>query len=190
MFVVNWLVFHNRFDEILSLHYPTSHYFEPFQLVTYMFMHANFWHIFFNMLALWMFGTEIEYIWGPRRFLVYYLICGLGAAGLHFIITGYTLTHVDPETAAILRDVPMLGASGAIYGILLAYGFMFPNRQLLLLFPPIPVKAKYLVIGYGLIEFFSGVSNMSDNIAHFAHLGGMLTGLILLLIWRKQGRLY
>jgi membrane associated rhomboid family serine protease len=155
-----------------------------------MFMHANFWHIFFNMLALWMFGTEIEYIWGTRRFFIYYLVCGLGAACLHFIMTGYIMAHSDPQTAMILRDVPMLGASGAVYGILIAYGFLFPNRQLLLIFPPIPVKAKYLVIGYGLIEFFSGVSRFSDNIAHFAHIGGMLTGLIFLLIWRKQGRLY
>jgi membrane associated rhomboid family serine protease len=139
-----------------------------------MFMHGSFWHLFFNMFALWMFGVELEHVWGPRRFLVYYLACGLGAAALHFL----------------LSSVAIIGASGAVFGILLAYGFMFPNRQLMLLFPPIPLKAKYFVIGYGLIELLSGFNGSSDGIAHFAHLGGMAVGLVLLLIWRKQGRLY
>jgi membrane associated rhomboid family serine protease len=174
VFLGNWLLFHNRFDDMLALYHPSSPFFRPYQIVTYMFMHGSFWHLFFNMFALWMFGVELEHVWGPRRFLVYYLACGLGAAALHFL----------------LSSVAIIGASGAVFGILLAYGFMFPNRQLMLLFPPIPLKAKYFVIGYGLIELLSGFNGSSDGIAHFAHLGGMAVGLVLLLIWRKQGRLY
>ena len=173
----------------LSLFYPESPLFHPYQFITYMFMHGGFTHILFNMLALWMFGSEIESYWGPKKFLTYYIICGLGAAALHSLISYYQIHVVGGVNTAELYGSPMLGASGAIYGILIAYGFMFPNRQLIMLFFPVPIKAKYMVIIWGVLEFTSGVAG-GDNIAHFAHLGGMLTGLIIILIWKARGKFY
>lgn len=200
-------------SEILGLHFFMSSAFRPWQLVTYMFMHANFSHLFFNMFALWMFGNTLENIWGAKRFLIYYLLCGLGAAliqeGVQFIQMQFyseqVLDYVSAYGADVLKEgnnyadsalasanllfnIPTVGASGAIYGLLLAFGMMFPNSMIYLYFL-VPIKAKWFVIGYAVIELLNGLG-AGDNVAHFAHLGGMLVGLIIILIWKKKGRLY
>ena len=167
--------------ERLVLYYPASEYFQPYQFITYMFMHGGFSHILFNMLGLWMFGSEIEYRFGPKKFLIYYIACGLGAAALHF-----GLEYFQGGSDSVL-----LGASGAVFGLLVAYGMMFPNNIIMPLFPPIPMKAKYFVMIYAGIELFSGIGRFSgDNVAHFAHLGGAITGFILIMIWKRRGELY
>lgn len=143
--------------------------FLPWQLVTYMFMHANLGHIFFNLFALWIFGQSIEHLWGSKRFLVYYLLTGIGAALIHMWIGG--------------GGAPTIGASGAVYGILLAFGMMFPDKYIMLLIPPIPIKAKYFVMIYGAIELVSGLTRPDSGVAHFAHLGGLLVGYILIKFW-------
>jgi membrane associated rhomboid family serine protease len=143
--------------------------FGVWQLVSYMFLHAGFGHIFFNLFALWMFGQAIENFWGTNRFVIYYFLTGIGAALLHMLIGG--------------GGAPTLGASGAVYGILLAFGMMFPNRPIMLLFPPIPIKAKYFVAIFGAIELISGLTRANSGVAHFAHLGGMLVGFILIKYW-------
>ena len=147
--------------------------FEPWQLVSYMFLHANFAHIFMNLFALWMFGQAIENYWGTRRFTYYYFLTGIGAALLHMFIGG--------------GGAPTVGASGAVYGILLAFGMMFPERPILLIFPPIPIKAKYFVAIFGGIELINGVVGTRSGVAHFAHLGGMLVGFILIKYWGLKG---
>ena len=143
--------------------------FDVWQLVSYMFLHAGFGHIFFNLFALWMFGQAIENFWGTNRFVTYYFLTGIGAALLHMLIGG--------------GGAPTLGASGAVYGILLAFGMMFPNRPIMLLFPPIPIKAKYFVAIFGAIELVSGLTRANSGVAHFAHLGGMLVGFVLIKYW-------
>ena len=143
--------------------------FGVWQLVTYMFLHVGFGHIFFNLFALWMFGQAIENFWGTNRFVIYYFLTGIGAALLHMLIGG--------------GGAPTLGASGAVYGILLAFGMMFPERPIMLLIPPIPIKAKYFVAIFGAIELISGLTRANSGIAHFAHLGGMLVGFILIKYW-------
>ena len=179
-----------------------------------MFMHANFWHLFFNMYALYIFGMVLENVWGPKRFLIYYLVCGLGAALVHESVIAYEYTRLmkalapdqlqlvlnegaaylgqgkvftDPtmQGLQLLLNTPTVGASGAIFGVLLAFGVLFPNTQLMIIFPPIPIKAKYFVIGYGAIELFLAFTQPGSNIAHAAHLGGMLFGYILIRYWRK-----
>ena len=149
--------------------------FAPWQIVTYGFLHGNLQHIFFNMFGLWMFGREIERLMGPKRFLTYYLTCVVGAGIVQLIVAG-TQANIYPT----------IGASGGVFGILLAYGMAFPNRMVMLLFPPIPMKAKYFVIVYGLLELFLGVSGYAPGIAHFAHLGGMLFGFLLLRHWSSR----
>lgn len=146
-----------------------SGYFDLWQLVSYMFLHASLGHIFFNLFALWMFGQAIENFWGTERFVMYYFLTGIGAALLHMLIGG--------------GGAPTLGASGAVYGILLAFGMMFPERPIMLLIPPIPIKAKYFVAIFGVIELVSGLTRANSGIAHFAHLGGMLVGFILIKYW-------
>jgi membrane associated rhomboid family serine protease len=217
MLIADWTakgVFGIDLTTILGLYYPKSEQFMPLQILTHMFMHANFWHLFFNMFALYMFGAILENVWGPKRFFVYYMVCGLGAAFVHEsvimfqynkimnIITPDHLQMVLNDGAAYLKEgkvftdetmkelqmllnVPTVGASGAVFGILLAFGVLFPNTQLMLLFPPIPIKAKYFVIGYGAIELWLAVTQPGSNIAHAAHLGGMLFGYILIRYWRK-----
>ena len=228
--------------EIFGMHYPGSEKFRLHQIITYMFMHGGLTHIFFNMFALYMFGRVLESVWGSKRFLMYYLLTGLGAIAIHtfvnyleisslqnaidafrntpspevlekfvnqhlpnassqvrdFIISWYD----DPTSAAfaseglnlmerileLKMDIPTVGASGAVFGILLAFGMLFPNTQLMLLFPPIPIRAKYFVIGYGLIELYLGFTQSGSNVAHFAHLGGMLFGFILIKYWNKNSR--
>lgn len=200
----------------LGLFFPFSKWFMPHQFITSMFMHANFLHLFFNMFALFMFGRVLENVWGGKRFLTYYMITGIGAVVLHSIVNyiqAYPVLQqiseqelnvlinegrealmmsknfVDPNPAKLnaIYNVPVVGASGAVFGILLAFGMLFPNTELMLLIPPIPLKAKYFVIIYGVAELFFGVSNFQgDNIAHFAHLGGMLFGFILLKYWKQD----
>jgi membrane associated rhomboid family serine protease len=151
--------------------------FQPYQIATHMFTHGSIGHIFFNMFALWMFGRELENIWEPKRFLFFYLICGVGAAVGHLAVQYLTGT-----------GAPAVGASGAVMGVLVAYGYLFPNTQLIIFPIPFPVKAKWAVLGYVAIDLFSGVSGRGDNVAHFAHLGGALTGFILVLIWNKSDK--
>ncbi len=152
---------------------PQTGNFWPWQLVTYMFLHGNFLHIFFNLFVLWMFGLQIENLWGTKRFVIYYFITGIGAGILHLILAA--------------EGVPTVGASGAVFGILLAFGMMFPNREIMLIFLPIPIKAKYFVIMIGAFELFAGVSGLQTGIAHFAHLGGIVIGFILIRIWGLKG---
>lgn len=155
---------------MLALNPIGSGRFRIWQLVTYMFMHANFEHIFFNMFALWMFGYVIENYWGSRRFLFYYLVCGVGAGLCNLLVPGWSIT---------------VGASGAVYGILLAFGMMFPEERIYLYFL-VPIKAKWFVIGYAVLELFAGVTGTAAGVAHFAHLGGMIFGFLLILYWRKH----
>lgn len=171
--------------DLLALYPVESPQFKPYQIITHMFAHAAyagrsivFSHILFNMFALWMFGKILENVWGGKRFLTFYLICGIGAALVHLAVEHFTGNY----GAAV-------GASGAIMGVLVAFGYLFPNTELFILFIPFPIKAKWAVIGYIAIDLFSGVANFSgDNVAHFAHLGGALTGFILVLIWNKSNR--
>lgn len=175
----------------LGLHYITAQDFYPWQFITYMFMHGNFSHLFFNMFALWMFGYALENYWGSKRFLVYYLITGVGAA---LIQTGVLALEIRSMTAELppfaaqhyINQIVTVGASGAIYGILLAFGMCFPNVPIFLYFF-LPIKAKWFVIIYGVIELFAGIGGTADGVAHFAHLGGMIFGLLLILYWRKHG---
>jgi len=224
----------------LALYPVGSPLFQPWQFVTYMFMHGGLGHIFFNMFALITFGPLLEQRWGGNRFLTFWLICGVGAGVLYSGVRYYELSQMNqarmefrqdpsggsladffrayypeghgyesvaremqrhPENQGLIASAnetidaiynqtfnsPMLGASGAIFGLLLAFGYLFPNTQLFLLFPPIPIKAKYLVIGYGLFELYSGVHRTpGDNVAHYAHLGGMLIGFIVLKYWERN----
>lgn len=149
--------------------------FAPWQLISYGFLHGGFGHLFFNMFALYMFGLPVERVWGPRRFLVYYFVCMAGAAIIQLVF------------AAVTGDIyPTIGASGAIFGLLLAFGMMFPNSTIMLLIPPVPMKAKYFVVGYGLLTLFMGMTGTMAGVAHFAHLGGMLFGFGLILYWGSR----
>ena len=153
--------------------------FMPWQLVTYAFLHGGLLHIAFNMLALVMFGAPLEYTWGERRFLAYYLVSVVGAGLCQLLVGSYALAHgAEPY--------PTIGASGGVFGLLLAYGMLFPNQRVMLLFPPIPMRARTLVIVYGLFELGVGVTGLQPGVAHFAHLGGMLFGWLLIRYWRGQ----
>lgn len=212
-----------KFDlgQYLGLYMPGSPNFQPYQLITHMFMHSStsYTHILFNMFALWMFGYALENVWGAKRFLIYYLVTGFGAAALHLGINyfeamslhsqlldmGYTSSQLAqyiqeysqpgiystgwPEELKQYMfkfNIPTVGASGAVFGILLAFGMMFPNTYIYLYFA-IPVKAKYFVMAYGAFELYNGIANdPTSNVAHFAHLGGMLFGFLLLKYWQKN----
>ena len=207
-------VFGTDLTMILGLYYPRSEHFMPIQIVTHMFMHGGFLHLFFNMFALYMFGGILENVWGPKRFFIYYMVCGLGAAFVHesvitfqynkimnvinpeqlqlvidngstYFIQGKVFTDETMKNLQMLLNVPTVGASGAVFGILLAFGVLFPNTQLMLLIPPIPIKAKYFVLIYGVLELYLALTQPGSNIAHAAHLGGMLFGYILIRYWRK-----
>ncbi len=210
--------FHVDMVGIFGLHYPLSADFGIWQLISYMFMHGGFSHILFNMFALWMFGNTLENVWGPKRFLNYYLITGIGAALVQLFIAWIRIQSIESgltpdqislviqEGAKVLhqgmnyqdpsmRDLnniintPTVGASGAVFGILLAFGMMFPNSLIYIYFA-IPIKAKYFVMIYGAIELYMGfANNPGDNVAHFAHLGGMIFGFLLILLWKKKGDL-
>lgn len=199
---------------ILGLYFPKSDQFMPLQIVTHMFMHGSFWHLFFNMYALFIFGQALEQVWGPKRFFIYYMVCGLGAAFIHETVIllqyerilnfltpdqielvlnegsvhfreGKVFTDENMKSLQLLLNTPTVGASGAVFGILLAFGVLFPNTQLMLLIPPIPIRAKYFVLIYGAIELYLAFTQPGSNIAHAAHLGGMLFGYILIKYWRK-----
>jgi membrane associated rhomboid family serine protease len=198
-------------SNLFALHQFQSPDFMPHQLITHMFMHGGFTHLLFNMFALWMFGKTLENMWGGKRFLTYYMITGFGAAliyigYLQFQIyeiannfpellemakeRRYDPSNIDSFKITQLVNTPMVGASGAVYGLLLAFGMLFPNSLIYLYFA-IPVKAKYFVGGIGILALISGIgNNPGDNIAHFAHLGGMIFGIILLKYWKKKGDIY
>lgn len=224
----------------LGLFYFQSEYFQPYQYITHMFMHGGFSHILFNMFAFWMFGTVIEEVWGSKRFLIYFLVTGLGAAGLHTLVNYISIHELQqayiayknapsPESFSVLIsnhfpeykemiygftsewsknlsnpdylnetysfieqritaqiNIPTVGASGAVFGLLLAFGMMFPNSLIYIYFA-IPIKAKYFVMIYGAIELYSGFANQpGDNVAHFAHLGGMIFGFLLIKLWQRK----
>lgn len=190
-------------NDYLGLHYYDAPKYHPYQMITYMFMHGGFWHLFNNMFSLYMFGRLLEMVWGGGRFITYYLVTGIGAAIVQQIAWRYgvisdwliqnqandpelTYGQIMAEAGNMTNALVTIGASGSVFGILLAFGMMFPNAELLLLFPPIPLKAKWLVIGYGLWELGAGIVGSGDGIAHYAHLGGMLFGLILILLWRHH----
>ena len=231
-------------NHILGLYYPESEKFKPYQLLTHVFMHGDFWHLFFNMFSLWMFGSKLESYWGPKRFFIYYFVTAFGAAALYLginaieihkiksaieefaqnpnydsfylliqkdnlyanasqiadFLTAWNLDKTNPlyvndakQIAQMMLEskmsVPVVGASGAVFGLLLGFGLLFPNTELLIMFIPVPVKAKYVVLGLGLWELYSGLrNNPADNIAHFAHLGGMLFGYILIKYWNQTNR--
>jgi membrane associated rhomboid family serine protease len=217
MLIITWMVksvFGVNLTMVLGMYFPKSEHFMPIQILSHMFMHGGFFHLFFNMYALFIFGQVLENVWGPKRFLLYYLVTGLGAALTHETVIYFQYHHlaqiISPENLQLvmakgslylsegkvftdeamqsmqmLLNTPTVGASGAIFGVLLAFGVLFPNTQLMLLFPPIPIKAKYLVIGYGALELYLALTQPGSNIAHTAHLGGMLFGYILLRYWRK-----
>ena len=191
-------------NNLLGLHLFLAPDFRPYQLVTYMFMHGSVTHIFFNMFALYMFGRVLEQVWGPKRFLIYYLATGLGAGlvqeVVQYIYYAMQLSSYSSVNLGGGMIVPMLqylnmwttvGASGAVYGILLAFAMTFPNERLFIIPFPFPIKAKYFVLIFGALELVTGLSpHAGDNVAHFAHLGGMLFGIVLILLWRKKGKIH
>ena len=200
---------------ILGLHYFQSELFYPHQMLTYMFMHGDIGHILFNMFALWMFGSTIERNWGSKRFLIYYLVTGIGAGLVQEMVYGIRIHQImaqlSPEAVDIVKNNGLtllqqsmnytdnlmgnlnlllntgtVGASGSVFGLLLAFGMMFPNALIYIYFL-FPLKAKWVVLGYGVLELWLGIANKSgDNIAHFAHLGGMVFGLLLIMWWKKK----
>ena len=220
-FLATWSLKSRDFDlsNWFALHQFQSPDFQPHQLITHMFMHANFTHLFFNMFTLWMFGKTLENKWGAKRFLTYYLITGFGAALIYVgyiqfqivnisaelnpelinqVINATNNTKISAEPSQfssmqnlyILINTPMVGASGAVYGLLLAFGMLFPN-SIIYLYMAIPIKTKYFVAGIGCLALFNGIgNNPGDNVAHFAHLGGMIFGIILLKYWKKKGEIW
>lgn len=203
--VLFWLAemtFSGQFIEMLSLHYYNHPDFHFWQLVSYMFLHAGWQHILFNMLALWMFGSTVEDVWGGKRFLIFYLICGVGAAlfqlGTMAIELNVLLSKVNANSISKeefmyrggqLYNLTIVGASGAIMGVMAAFGWLFPNAPMYIIFFPVAIKAKYIVIGYFLIDLFGGINPQSgDNVAHFAHVGGAIVGLILVITMNKSNR--
>ena len=185
--------------QILGLHFFKAPSFRIWQLVTYMFLHEGFQHIFFNMFAVWMFGRVMESVWGSRKFLVFYFICGIGAGlcqelcqYVHYsmVLAQYTSVNIGSgiiPMATYLDQILTVGASGAVYGILLGYGMTFPDNELFIIPFPFPIKAKWLVTGYVVLELILGIKgSAADNVAHFAHLGGMLAGLLVILYWRHK----
>lgn len=186
--------------EHFALFYPASPFFKPWQFITHMFMHGGFWHIFFNMYTLWIFGSVLERIWGWKKFLVFYFVTGLGAALLHtgvqFIEAQVYMSQIADGSLAAqtalhqLKITPTVGASGAIYGVLIGFAMLYPDAMLTLIFPPVSLKAKWFVIIFAVIELFTGVFGIGGGIAHFAHLGGMLFGWMLIMYWKKKGKMY
>lgn len=188
----------NKVNDLFALHHYKSDVFQPYQLVTHMFMHGSIFHLLFNMLALWMFGSIIERLWGAKKFFIFYLICGL-AAGLaqmgNYAYDFWQIDHASISTELnaqyqiAMRMGCTVGASGAIMGILAAYGYLFPNTQLFIMPIPFPVKAKWAILGIIALDVFGGVSKASnDNVAHFAHLGGALVGFLIVLYWNKTNK--
>ena len=183
-----------------ALFYPTSPFFHWWQVVTHMFMHGGFWHIFFNMYTLLIFGGVVERIIGSKKFLVFYFICGLGAVALHlgveYLQMQSYMNGVAQGSATAMQNIeaikytPTVGASGAIYGVLMGYAMLFPESKMTLLFPPVTLSAKWMVVAFAAIELLTGVTGLASGIAHFAHLGGMLIGWLMILWWRGRGVLF
>ena len=188
VFLAMMLLDKMRIYELFALFPVPSPFFKIWQPVTYMFMHGDFSHLFFNMFALWMFGRGLEQELGTKRFLTYYLVCGIGAGLVQLGVAQIDLMRLS-EASILYRSylcTPTAGASGAVFGLLLAFGMLHPNATIMLLIPPIPMKAKWFVIIYGLLELLFGVSGKMDSVAHFAHLGGMFWGWLLLIWWRYR----
>lgn len=226
MFIATWVckMQNIHLDMLLGGYVFGSPYFHPYQIATHFFMHGGFFHIFFNMFALVIFGPILEQVWGPKRFFIFYIACALGAFGLHELVGYIEISHLKDQLLAsgftindlysikekmmsvppgmvltssnqLIQEyiyglsVPVIGASGAIYGVLVGFGYLFPNTELMLLFPPIPIKAKWLVLGMIAIQIYYTIGNHpGDNVAHFAHLGGALVGFIIVLFWQKFSR--
>ena len=194
------LVNENFMVGTFALFYPTSPFFRWWQVVTHMFMHGGFWHIFFNMYTLLIFGCVVERYLGPKKFLLFYFVCGFGAVALHLGVE-YLQIQSFMESAAAgnasavqsiqeIKMTPTVGASGAIYGVLMGYAMLFPESRMTLLFPPVTLSAKWMVVAFAAIELLTGVTGWASGIAHFAHLGGMLIGWLMILWWRKRGILF
>lgn len=177
-----------------AMFFPASPLFKWWQPVTHMFMHGGFWHIFFNMYTLLMFGTMVERTIGTKKFLTFYFITGLGAVALHSGVQWIQAQHFLSAGAELsywnILRTPTVGASGAIYGVLIGFAMLYPDAPLTLIFPPVTLKAKWFVVIFAVIELATGVRGVTDGVAHFAHLGGMLFGFLLLRWWRRTGRLY
>jgi membrane associated rhomboid family serine protease len=201
-------------SQVLGMHYPSSEFFEPYQIITHFFMHADFMHILFNMIGLVVFGSHLERTWGKKRFFIFYFITAIGAVGLHLGVNAYELYELTGTVwpKAIVRDgiiiidnvsnitntnawyndvymqvnIPTVGASGAIYGLLMAFALLFPNTEFRMLFPPVTIKAKWLALIGGGFALYSGFMRSEGSIAHFAHLGGMLFGFIMIKIWQRD----
>lgn len=188
------LPFGDGIIERFALFNAESPLFHSYQVFTYMFLHGGVSHLFFNMFALWMFGRQLEYELGSQRFFTYYMVCGIGAAllqlGVGYAEYMHAVDAVGIRGAMHLLVTPTVGASGAVFGLLLAFGVLHPNNVIMLMFPPIALKAKWFVVIYGLMELFFGLSGYQAGVAHFAHLGGMLWGLALLYWWKKRGVIY
>ena len=186
--------------QTFALYYPASRFFRWWQVVTHMFMHGGLMHLFFNMYALWIFGSVVERMIGSKKFLLFYFLCGLGAAALHLGVEAlqaqsFLTAMADGSQTAMssyakLKATPTVGASGAIYGVLIAYAMLFPQSTLTLIFPPISLKARTWVLIFVGIELLTGIAGTTDGVAHFAHLGGMLVGWLMILYWRKKGTLF
>lgn len=178
--------------DLLGMHYFEAPNFSFWQLFTYAFLHddSSISHLFFNMFALFMFGGQIERLWGSRRFLIFYGVCALTAALTQQIVWYFGLHEMALLSGGYATEQYVtVGASGAIFGLLLAFGMLFPNAAIFIFFIPIPIKAKYFVVFYGIIELLLGIKGMASGVAHFAHVGGMIGGLILVLLWRKKGKI-
>lgn len=219
LFFLATVVFSNRLDlvEVLGMHYPGSNLFKPYQLITHFFMHGGFYHILFNMVGLVVFGAHLERYWGAKRFFIFYIVTAIGAVGFYtgvqmievYKVAGsvfpnldileVTNQYVQYETNGLSNEVakeivgiyasPLVGASGAIYGLIMAFALLFPNTEFILLFPPIPIKAKWLALFLGLMAVYLGYQQSAgDSVAHFAHLGGMIFGFILIQIWKRDKR--
>ena len=200
-FAATWVLELRGIDltQLLGLHFFLASDFHIYQFFTYMFLHGGFTHIFFNMFALWMFGSVIERVWGPKKFIFYYIVCGIGAGITQELVQYATYTiegisayqyvnagGVQMTTDAYINLWTTIGASGAVYGILLAFGMIFPNERLFIIPFPFPIKAKWLIVGYIAIELFSAMTGPGDGVAHMAHLGGMLFGFLLIRYWQKH----
>ena len=177
-------------EDRLALHYFRSPLYEPWQFLTYMFLHdpGSPFHILFNMFALWMFGSTLENLWGAKRFLLFYLVCGFGAGLVQMAANAYDLSRMNVFEYHAYLNIPTLGASGAVMGIFAAFAYTFPNSQLLILPIPFPIKAKWALLGMVALDLFGGISSQQSGIAHFAHIGGALVGIVLVMLWNKKNR--
>lgn len=190
----------NFMYETFSLFYPTSPFFHWWQPVTHMFMHGGFWHLLFNMYTLYIFGSILERVWGTKKFLIFYFVTGLGAAlihtGVEWIQMQSWLSQAAEGSATAMSSIhtlkmtPTVGASGAIYGVLMGYAMLYPDSVLTLMFPPVSMKAKWFVLIFAGIELVTGMTGVGGGIAHFAHLGGLIFGFLLIMCWKKKHTLY